>query len=56
MMERALAIEAAGIYSQADADRYNMFVQRGLDGQGTAVNTFIQASTRARTIQEELTG
>lgn len=56
MMERALAIEDAGIYSQADADRYNKFVERGIEGQGNAVNTFIQASTKARTIQEELSG
>lgn len=56
LLEEALAIEAAGIFSQADADRYNAAVERALEAQGNAVNDFAQASASARTIEQELTG
>ena len=56
LMEQALALEAAGILSQADADRYSSWIEGAIEAQGNAVNDFAQASVRARTIQEELTG
>jgi hypothetical protein len=56
MMAAAVAIDSAGITSQAQADRYNLLVDRAFEAQGNAVNDFAQASARARTIELELAG
>jgi hypothetical protein len=56
LLKQALAIEAAGITSQAEADRYNAAVERALEAQGNAVNDFAQAASRAQTIRLELGG
>jgi hypothetical protein len=56
LMEKAVAIEDAGIFSQAQADKYSDLVGRAVEAQGNAVNSFEQAKARATSIRLELNG
>jgi hypothetical protein len=56
LMEKAVAIEDAGIYSQAQADKYSALVSRALEAQGNAINAFERAKARAASIRLELNG
>jgi hypothetical protein len=56
LMEKALALEDAGIYSQAAADKYNALVERALETQGKAISAFGLAKARAAIIRQELNG
>jgi hypothetical protein len=56
LMEKAVAIEDAGIFSQAQADKYSDLVGRAVEAQGNALNTFEQAKARAASIRLELNG
>jgi hypothetical protein len=56
LMEEAVAIESAGITSQAEADKYSALVGKALEAQGNAINVFERAKAQAASIQLELSG
>jgi hypothetical protein len=54
MMAKAVAIQSAGIQTQAEADKYNDLVSRGIKAQGPAISKLELAKARAQVIREEL--
>jgi hypothetical protein len=53
-MRMAVAIDAAGVYSQEQADKYNALVEKALETQGNGINALERARSRADQIAASL--